>query len=210
MKTLHAHKAESCLLAIVYSLTLLCKKLINRPMKLKVIPTQRETVLQENELIVSKTDPTGKIVYANRTFMRISQLCEKDLLGFQHNIIRHPDMPRAVFKLLWDTLQSGDEFFGYVKNICKDGGFYWVLANVTQDYDTNGKLLGYYSVRRLPSRDAIAILSPIYKEMCQIESQFSPKEALQQSLQHFQNVLAKQGMDYQSFIFEMMRKEGYL
>lgn len=179
-------------------------------MKLKVIPTQRETVLQENELIVSKTDPTGKIVYANRTFMRISQLCEKDLLGFQHNIIRHPDMPRAVFKLLWDTLQSGDEFFGYVKNICKDGGFYWVLANVTQDYDTNGKLLGYYSVRRLPSRDAIAILSPIYKEMCQIESQFSPKEALQQSLQHFQNVLAKQGMDYQSFIFEMMRKEGYL
>ena len=179
-------------------------------MKLKVIPTQRETVLADNDLIVSKTDLSGKITYANRTFMRISQLNENELLGVQHNVIRHPDMPRAAFKTLWDTIVTGTEFFAYVKNICKDGGFYWVLANVTPDLDNNGKLMGYFSVRRKPSRQSIAVVSSIYQQMCAIEQQYAPKEALIQSTAFLNDVLAQQGLSYNDFMLKLLKQDGYL
>lgn len=179
-------------------------------MRLKVTPIQRETVLAEDDLIISKTDVIGKITYANRTFMRISQLNENELLGLQHNVIRHPDMPRAAFKALWDTLASGQEYFGYVKNICKDGGFYWVMANITPDYDNDGNLMGYFSVRRKPSRDSIAAVTPIYQEMVNIESQFSPKEALVQSGNYLNELLASKNLTYDEFIFNLLKNEGYL
>lgn len=187
-----------------------CNLIYDCTMKLKITPTQRETVLQEDEMIISKTDTKGKITYTNRTFMNISLLSETELLGIQHNIIRHPDMPRAAFKMLWDNLQNGEEYFAYIKNICKDGGFYWVLANVTPDYDQQGKLLGYYSVRRRPSPEAIATVTPIYKRMLEIESQHSPKEALQKSLNFLHNHLKEQGLTYNQFIYQLMQREGYL
>ena len=179
-------------------------------MKLNVTPTQRETVLGEDDLIISKTDKTGRITYVNRTFMRISQLNENELLGLQHNVIRHPDMPRGAFKLLWDTLGSGEEYFAYIKNICKDGGYYWVLANITPDYDNNGKVMGYFSVRRKPSRESINALVSVYKEMSAIEKQYSPKEALIHSKTFLDNFLASQGLDYNSFILKLLRQDGYL
>lgn len=179
-------------------------------MKLKITPINKETVLQENEMIISKTDLTGKITYANRTFMAISQLSEAELLGVQHNIIRHPDMPRATFKMLWDNLQNGEEYFAYVKNICKDGGFYWVLANITPDYDQDGNVLGYYSVRRRPSPEAIATVIPIYSRMLEIEAMHSPKEALIKSLEYLHGHLKNQGLTYNQFIYGLMQQEGYL
>jgi PAS domain S-box-containing protein len=114
----------------------------------RITPTNEEKVMREGDLIVSKTDIKGRITYGNRTFNEFSGFKENELLGTQHNIIRHPDMPRAVFKLLWDRIQAGQEVFAFVKNICKDGSFYWVLANVTPSYDAQGTLLGYFSVRR--------------------------------------------------------------
>lgn len=179
-------------------------------MKLKVSPTQRETVLAEHEMIISKTDTKGKITYVNRTFMQISQLNEDELLGLQHNVIRHPDMPRGAFKMLWDTLSAGEEYFAYIKNISKDGGYYWVLANITQDFDNSGKLLGYYSVRRKPSQHSIDIVTPIYKEMLAIESQYSPKEALVHSVGYLNNYLSDQGLTYNQFIFRLLKQDGYL
>lgn len=178
-------------------------------MRIKVVPTQRETVLAEDDLIISKTDIIGKITYANRTFMRIAQLNENELIGVQHNVIRHPDMPRAAFKALWETLAAGQEYFGYVKNICKDGGFYWVMANITPDYDNHGNLIGYFSVRRKPSRESIAAVIPIYKEMVKIESQYSPKEALLHSGNYLNDLLAEQNLTYNEFIFSLLRNEGY-
>lgn len=175
-----------------------------------IIPIQRETVLKEHELIISKTDPKGKISYTNRTFMEISQFSEPELLGVQHNIIRHPDMPRGVFKMLWENLQDGKEFFGYIKNICKDGGFYWVLANVTPDYDAEGELLGYYSVRRRPSLEAIAVVTPIYQRMLEIENQYRPKEALEKSVRFLNQHLEQQELTYNQFIYQLMQQEGYL
>jgi PAS domain S-box-containing protein len=105
-------------------------------MKFKnIVPTQVERILADNEFIISKTDTKGKITYGNRPFNDYSGFSENELLGVQHNIVRHPDMPRAVFKLLWDEVQTGREVFAFVKNLSKDGSFYWVFANVTPSFD---------------------------------------------------------------------------
>lgn len=167
----------------------------------KIIPRNQEVELPEDRLIVSKTDVKGRLLYANRPFMEISGFVEAELLGMPHNIIRHPDMPRSIFQLLWKTLQKGDEFNGYVKNICKNGSFYWVLANVSPDYDDQNKLRGYYSVRRKPSAYGISIISKIYEKMCKTESAAaSPKVGMESASAILQEQVAETGLNYLQFI----------
>ncbi len=115
-----------------------------------ITPTSKEKLMCEDDFIVSKTDLKGRITYGNHIFIEFSGYTEQELLGAQHNIIRHPDMPRAVFNLLWDTIAQGKEIFAYVKNMAKDGSFYWVYVNVTADYDKQSNISGYFSVRRNP------------------------------------------------------------
>ncbi|MDD4944078.1 MAG: PAS domain-containing protein, partial [Rhodoferax sp.] len=117
-------------------------------MKYKVTPTRQERLMRDDDFIVSKTDLKGRITYCNRIFVEFSGYSEHELLGAQHNIVRHPDMPRGVFKFLWDTLEIRKECFAYVKNMSKDGSFYWVFANITPDFDVHGEPQGYFSVRR--------------------------------------------------------------
>ena len=175
-------------------------------MKTKITPTRSEVRLADDEFIVSKTDPKGRITYANRTFMKISGFAEPELLGVQHNIVRHPDMPRGVFQLLWSTLQGGQEFFGYVKNLCKDGSFYWVLANITPDLDSAGQLRGYYSVRRKPKASALAVLEPIYRRMLELEREAGPREAIARSQAYLQELLQQQGTDYTGFVLALTQE----
>ncbi len=138
-------------------------------MKMKVRPTGVERVMREDDFIVSKTNPKGIITYCNEIFMEFAQLPEEELVGKQHNVIRHPDMPRAVFRLLWQTLQDGREFNGFIKNLSADGGHYWVFANVTPSKDVEGRLLGYYSVRRKPSQAGIRWFETLYARMLEAE-----------------------------------------
>ena len=105
-----------------------------------------ETEVPENELIVSRTDLKGNITYANETFARISGYEIAELIGKPHNIVRHPDMPSSVFKELWQTLKKGEIWRGYVKNLRKDGGYYWVYAEVSGVYK-EGQLVEYKSMR---------------------------------------------------------------
>jgi len=172
-------------------------------MKNRVVPTTSEVRLSDDEFIVSKTDKRGIITYVNRTFMKISGYSEPELLGVQHNIIRHPDMPRGAFKLLWDTLAQGEEFFAYVKNLCKDGGYYWVMANVTPDLNAEGELVGYYSVRRKPSPAAIQAITPLYNEMLEIERAAGPKEGPQRSIAHLQAFCESRNCDYEELIWSL-------
>ena len=137
--------------------------------KNKIIPTNDEKLLNHDDFIVSKTDTKGIITYCNQIFMEMAQYDEKELIGVNHNIIRHPDMPKVAFKLAWDLIQSGKEFFGFVKNLRKGGGFYWVYTNITPDYDENGKIVGYTSVRRKPNQDAINTIAPIYQKLISLE-----------------------------------------
>jgi PAS domain S-box-containing protein len=95
--------------------------------KPKVTPIEKEVVLKVEDFIVSKTDLKSRILYGNEIFIKMSGYEEKELLGQPHNILRHPDMPRAAFKILYDHIQNGKEWFGYVKNLRKDGGYYCCL-----------------------------------------------------------------------------------
>lgn len=130
---------------------------------------EQEYFLNDNEFIVSKTDLTGKITYCNTSFMRLAKAKIEELLHKPHNIIRHPDMPRIVFKLLWDRIKNKQEIFAFVKNQSLDGGFYWVFANVTASVDLNDKIIGYYSVRRKPRAEAVKFIEPIYKQLLEAE-----------------------------------------
>jgi len=163
-----------------------------------------EVIMEEEEFIVSKTDLRGNLIYANRTFMRIALYPENKLLGQPHSIMRHPDMPKGVFKLLWQTIKKGDEFFGFVKNICSDGRYYWVFANVTPAYDQQNRPVGYLSVRRKPPLSAINVIKPIYQKMLQIErSENSDKVAEQKSIAYLQSELDKLQLNYQQFVINL-------
>jgi len=172
-------------------------------MKYKVEPINKEQVMRESDFIVSKTDTRGIITYANRIFIEFSKYSEEELIGKQHNIIRHPDMPRGVFKLLWDTLEQEKEIFAYVKNMSKDGSFYWVFANVTPSYDPQGKVIGYYSVRRKPKQESVDICAGLYEAMLEAEIKAGPKFAMDASLELVTGILADKGVSYEEFILSI-------
>jgi len=123
-------------------------------------PFEKEVVLREGEFIVSKTDLKSYITYGNQYFITVSGWKEEELLGKNHNILRHPDMPQSAFKVLYEHIENGKEWFGFVKNLRKDGGYYWVFANISPSYDSNGKMVGYYSVRRKPIDGFKEIIEP--------------------------------------------------
>ncbi len=180
-------------------------------MKPNITPNNNERKLADEDFIVSKTDATGRITYANRIFMEICGYPEDELLGIQHNIIRHPDMPRGVFRFMWDTLKAGEEFFGFAKNLCADGGYYWVFADITPDYDKNGKLQGYYSVRRKPPQSALDVLIPVYKEMLAIERSCSAKEAPEKSIAYLVDVVNQSGAkSYDNLVLNLFKPNGVI
>jgi aerotaxis receptor len=123
-----------------------------------------------NGLIVSSTDIKGIITYANRKFCEISGYSKEELTGKNHNIVRHPDMPKAAFKELWDTIQDGKEWMGIVKNLRKDGKYYWVYSHISPIYDNNGTLCGYTAARRPASANEVEECIPLYKEMVEKEN----------------------------------------
>ena len=166
-------------------------------------PTQVEKVMRENDFIVSKTDTRGRITYGNRIFIEFSGYDEEELLGTQHNIIRHPDMPRAVFQLLWDTISQGEEIFAYVKNLAKDGSYYWVFANVTPTYDKAGKIDGYFSVRRKPNPNALPIVEGLYKQMLAAERSAGARDAIAASTKILLDLLASKEMKYNELVLAL-------
>ncbi len=178
-------------------------------MKSGIRPAAQEIRLQENDLIVSKTDMKGRITYVNRTFMRISNYAEHEVMGKQHNVIRHPDIPRGVYRLLWQTLKAEQEFFGVLKNLTSDGHFYWVLANVTLDRNANGEVVGYFSVRRRVSPDAVRAASDLYAEMLRIERQAGNAAAPDASLAWLQGTMAERKLSFEQFTLASCRDRSW-
>lgn len=167
-----------------------------------------EVCMGDEQFIVSKTDLRGYLTYANRTFMEMSALPETKLLNVNHNVIRHPDMPKGVFKFVWMTIKKEQEFFGFVKNLRSDGRYYWVFANITPEYDMNGKLSGYLSVRRKPPASALEVIEPIYQQMLKIEkSASSPKIAEDKSIEFLQQQLTSLNVEYQDFVISLFNSK---
>ncbi len=177
-------------------------------MKNKITPTNKEIVMREDDFIASKTDPSGRLTYCNQIFIEFSGYTEAKLLGKQHNIVRHPDMPRSVFYLLWQTIKSGEEFIGYVKNMSKDGSYYWVLATVTPSFgkqSTNGnrEIIGFFSVRRKPEASKLRIIESLYKDMLAAEKQAGSRDAIAAGSKVLENVIQPTGKDYREFIISL-------
>ena len=171
-------------------------------------PNGQERFFDRDEIIVSKTDLKGRMTYVNRVFCRVAGYTEAELLGKPHNIIRHPDMPRGAFKLLWNQIQSGHEIFAYVKNLCKDGSHYWVLAHVTPTFNDSGQIISYHSNRRVPSRKAITAVEKVYQATLSVEYGFSnPKKAAEAGLQFLIDQVAESGFSsYDEFVFSIINQ----
>jgi PAS domain S-box-containing protein len=168
-----------------------------------VTPTDTEVTFEENDIIVSKTDLKGRITYANQTFCRMAGFGEAELIGQPHSIIRHPDMPRAVFKLLWDTLNEGREIFAYVKNMSKNGAYYWVFAHVTPSFDVSKQIVGFHSSRRVPDRRKIeSSIVPLYAAVLAEERRHrNGQQALAASYKLILETLKSKNMTYDELIF---------
>jgi len=163
-----------------------------------------ERTFERDQIIVSKTDLKGRIIYANEVFISLAGYNEEELLGQPHSIIRHPDMPRCVFKLLWDTIEAGKEIFAYVKNRSKNGDHYWVLAHVTPTFDSSGKIISYHSNRRSPRREAVAKAEALYRELLAIE-QAAPdrKVGMERAFAAMVAKLQAAGLPYEEFVFTL-------
>lgn len=166
--------------------------------------TNHERVLAEDELIVSKTDLRGRITYVNPIFRKISGYTAEECMDQPHSMIRHPAMPRAVFKLLWETVEAGREIFAYVNNRCKNGDNYWVFAHVTPVLSKTGEVVGYHSNRRFVRRAALEVIEPVYQRLSQIENQSSDrKSGLKKSFEALQGILSDKGTSYDRFILSI-------
>ncbi|MFO0995409.1 MAG: PAS domain-containing protein [Alphaproteobacteria bacterium] len=172
--------------------------------KYQAAPTRDERTFGEDEIIVSKTDGAGRITYANDVFLRVAGFSEREVLGQPHSLVRHPDMPRCVFKLLWDQLGERREIFAYVKNMAKNGDYYWVFAHVTPSYDSSGAVTGYHSNRRTPMRSAIEKIEPLYRDLLAEEARHeNRKVGMQAGFDKLVRALDQHKVTYDQFVFSL-------
>ncbi|WP_051609840.1 PAS domain-containing protein [Terasakiella pusilla] len=166
----------------------------------------KEKTFSVDDIIVSKTDKKGIITYANDIFLQIADYKEHEVIGKPHNVIRHSHMPRCIFKLLWDTVSSGEELFAYVLNRTKYDDYYWVLAHVTPTFDSNREIIGYHSNRRVPNPEAIKIIAPLYRHLKRMEdSQATTKQGLVESFNILTRLMKEQEMRYDMFMYKLQQ-----
>jgi PAS domain S-box-containing protein len=155
--------------------------------------------LKEDDFIVSKTDLKGRITYTNKIFIEMSEYRESELLGKAHNILRHPDMPKAIFKHLWETITQKKELFAFIINKTKESNAYWVYANVTASLDEKGNIIGYYSVRRKPNPKALDVIIPLYKKMIDVEK----NSGVDASFKVLTDILKEKEVSYDEYIISL-------
>lgn len=168
-------------------------------------PNDIEQVITDDQILVTKTDVKGNITYANADFLKISGYQESEILGQQHNIVRHPDMPRVIFKFLWETIGNKREFNGYIKNLAKNGSYYWSFANITPtfSYDDEHQLLGYNLVCHKPNPDSLNYIQNLYIELLEIEKNSDSEDVIDDSRYKLNSVLNGREKGYDEFILSI-------
>lgn len=134
-------------------------------------PINEEIELENNIYIESDTDLKGVITYVNDYFAEISRYSPEELIGQPHSIVRHPDMPKVLFKILWNRIQNGENFIAAVKNLAKDGRYYWVFTDFEVLKDKDANPIGYKASRKKISKHVTDVLDPIYKKLTDIEKE---------------------------------------
>ena len=168
-----------------------------------IIPTDKEQEVRNIDVIISKGDANGDITYANPIFFKLAGYQPDELLEQPHSIIRHPDMPKIIFKALWDSLKAGNDVHTFVKNLSKDGSFYWVYAFVRVATNPDGSFRNYVSTRKTMSTKAREIIEPLYAKL--IEAQNS---GMDESLVVLEEFLASQGALLETFNDAMIKLQN--
>lgn len=166
----------------------------------KPMPADKEIPLDPSKTVMSKTNAKGIIEYANEYFMEVSGYEEYELMGQAHNVIRHPDMPKTVFKLLWNRLNKGENIHAFVKNLSKDGRYYWVLTNFETKYDEAGNIVSHYSRRKAAPKNAIYEIEKLYKTLKSIED----RQGMETAVKYFEGMLEEKGVTYDHFILKIL------
>ncbi|WP_324172224.1 PAS domain-containing protein [Sulfurimonas sp.] len=168
-------------------------------------PINTEIKFSTKKYIISKTDKKGIIIEVNDYFMKVSGYKESELIGQSHNILRHPDMPKAVFTMLWDRLLKGKGITAVVKNLAKDGRYYWVVADfeMIRDHKTD-KIIAFSSFRKAPPQKAIDKMTLVYEKLLEIEK----RDGTHDSLKYFQGFLDRNKITYDEFIKELVEEGG--
>ena len=161
-------------------------------------PIDREVNWDKSKTIMSRTDATGTIDYVNQVFCDVCGYSAEELLGSPHNIIRHPDMPRVIFKVLWDNIQQGINFHAVAKNLAKSGEYYWVVTDFDIIKDAQGKIASYLARRTSVSTQSVQkYIAPLYAKMLQVEA----VGGMEASGAYLENFLKENGyIDYIDFI----------
>ncbi len=171
--------------------------------KIKLI--DNEIQLNKNRYIVSKTDTKGIITYANDYFIEISGYSEEELLGKNHNIVRHPDMPKIAFKLMWDRISQGKNFIAVVKNLAHDGSYYWVITDFEPKIDPiTNEIISHTAFRKAAPRKAIETMAPIYATLLKIEQE----DGVEASEMFLRNFLEENNTTYDAFIDKAVGNSG--
>ncbi len=168
-------------------------------------PIYHEITLDPKRYIVSKTDPKGIIEYGNDYFVEISGYSESELIGQPHSIIRHPDMPKIVFKMMWDRINKAQNIIAVVKNLAKDGSFYWVVTEFEPKVDPiTNDIISHTAFRKAAPRDAIKTIEPIYAKLLEIEE----KGGMEASEKYLRGFLEEKGMTYDEYIDGVVGNKG--
>lgn len=168
-------------------------------------PLDQEIKLDPKRYIVSKTDAKGIIEYGNDYFVEISGYKESELIGQPHNIVRHPDMPKVAFKLMWERISKGENFVAIVKNMAKDGRYYWVFTEFEPKVDAlSNAITGYTAFRKAAPQKAIDAVAPIYKKLLEIEE----KGGVEASEKYLKGFLEEKKMTYDEFVNDLVGNKG--
>ena len=164
-------------------------------------PIDREVQWDKTKTLISETDVKGTITNVNDVFCAVAHYSASELIGQPHNLIRHPDMPKLIFKLLWDNLKVGNNFVGVIKNLAKTGGYYWVVTDFEMRRDAMGNITHYIGRRKSVPEAAINnYLAPFYESLLKMEK----IGGVELSSRFFKNYLTKQGKDYIDFVISIM------
>ncbi|ATA73687.1 MULTISPECIES: PAS domain-containing protein [Capnocytophaga] len=164
-------------------------------------PIDKEVVWDKSKVIISETDVYGRITNVNDIFCTVAGYTPAEMIGQPHSIIRHPDMPKVTFKMLWDNLKMGNNFAGVVKNLAKSGEYYWVITDFEMRRDALGNITHYIARRKSVPKGVIDnYVAPLYETMVKLEK----IGGMDLSARFFKNYLDKQGKDYIDFIIDVM------
>lgn len=172
-------------------------------MSQKPTPVNTEVAWDKTKTIMSKTDATGTIEYVNQVFKDVSGYTEEELIGKPHSVIRHPDMPKSIFKILWDNISKGINFHAIVKNMAKNGEYYWVITDFDIIKDPTGKIINYMGRRTsVPKETVENHIVPLYQKLLQVEQ----ASGIEAGVKYFEQFLEEQGKDYLTYIEDIILK----